>query len=84
MKILTVIRMIAITLVFGILCWRYIRVRISRKIQPENEEEVVKNYEQDEHGFFPWETDIDDSPERIPDNAKRYHHDSGRPRRGRW
>lgn len=84
MKILTVIRMIAVTLVLGILSWRYIRLRISRKKQPESEEEAVKNFEQDEDGFFPWEIDINDSPERIPDNAQRYRHDSGRSRTRRW
>lgn len=85
MRILTAIRMIAIMLVIGIFCWRYIRLRISRKNNQDNDEkDLLEHFEKDENGLFPWEIDTDDSPDRIPHNAKRHPHISGRPRRGRW
>ncbi|OFI49271.1 hypothetical protein BG261_11000 [Floricoccus tropicus] len=44
-------------------------IRYRKKIE---EEEDLSNYSKDENGLYPWESDTDDSPSRISDDAKRY------------
>ncbi|MGX7374215.1 hypothetical protein ACWOEQ_05470 [Enterococcus asini] len=43
----------------------------------------MSQFEQDEAGLYPWETDIDDSPKRIKKDAKRYVNQH-QPKRGKW
>ncbi|MBO1305894.1 hypothetical protein JZO70_06970 [Enterococcus sp. 669A] len=48
-----------------------------------DEESIEEIYQKDENGLYPWEADTDDSPDRIPEDAKKYIHQAG-PKRGRW
>lgn len=51
--------------------------------QAHQADHELKNYKKNEEGLYPWEEDIDDSPTRIPDDAKRYIN-KARLKRGRW
>lgn len=58
---------------------------IFQKIKKKDKDisEDLSQYEVDEEGRYPWEVDTDDSPERIDQQARRYHNQHG-PKRGRW
>lgn len=49
----------------------------------ERDQEIELYFEKDQEGLYPWETDLDDSPDRIEKGAKRYILKDG-PKRGRW
>ncbi|MEQ2877511.1 hypothetical protein [Enterococcus asini] len=53
------------------------------KKKRQQEPEDLSQFEQDEAGLYPWETDIDDSPKRIKKDAKRYVNQH-QPKRGKW
>ena len=67
------IRFIALILI----ALSYFLMRLRKK--NERSEDSQKN----EEGLYPWEADTDDSPDRIPANAKRYVN-KARLKRGRW
>lgn len=84
MRMLSIIRTAALLTILGILSWKYVRSKLASKKNQELTEEIPENFQQDEQGLYPWEKDVNDSPDRIPENAKRYSYDSGRPKRGKW
>lgn len=84
MSVLSIVRTIAIFLIVGIFSAKFIRSKFAAKENQEELEEIVKNYEKDENGLYPWEKDQDDSPNRVAKEAKRYTYDAGRPKRGKW
>lgn len=43
----------------------------------------LNNFKKNADGLYPWEVDTDDSPKRIPKDAKRYVN-KARLKRGRW
>ena len=45
--------------------------------------ENLEQYEKDENGRYPWEINTDDSPKKIPTDAKRFV-EKDKIRRGRW
>jgi len=50
--------------------WAYRHLKVRKKT--EEQEEDFSNYPINEQGQYPWEWDIDNSPERISKNAKPY------------
>lgn len=59
----------------------FIYQRLTRRKRLQ--EESFPEYEKNAEGLYPWEADTDDSPTRIPKDAKRYVNQH-QPRRGRW
>lgn len=45
--------------------------------------ENLEQYEKDANGLYPWEVNTDDSPKKIPADAKRFV-EKDKIRRGRW
>lgn len=45
--------------------------------------ENLDEYEKNGNGLYPWEVDTDDSPNRIPADAKRFI-EKDKIRRGKW
>lgn len=84
MSVLSIVRTIALLSMIGILFAKFIRSKFAAKESQEEQEEMVKNYEKDENGLYPWEKDQDDSPNRVAKEAKRYTYDAGQPKRGKW
>ncbi|MGL9731180.1 hypothetical protein [Enterococcus sp. DIV0756] len=75
------IRFIALILIA--LSYFLMRLRKKNKHNEVSQKDELKNFQKNEEGFYPWEIDTDDSPERIPANAKRYVN-KARLKRGRW
>lgn len=75
------IRFIALALI----AVSYLITRLQKKEEHKKKPASLdfSNYEKNEAGLYPWEVDTDDSPERIPENAKRYVN-KARLKRGRW
>ena len=75
------IRFIALALI----AVSYLITRLRKKEEHKKKPASLdfSNYEKNEAGLYPWEVDTDDSPERIPENAKRYVN-TARLKRGRW
>jgi hypothetical protein len=72
-----------------LLCGAYIIQLVTKKKREKLKEDedtmLSQQYEKDENGLYPWESDTDDSPDRIPDDARRYsNRKTGGPKRGRW
>lgn len=69
----------------AMLGFQYLKIRRARKrITVEEEQKMIdETYEKDENGLYPWETDTNDSPKRIPKDAMRVSNDWA-PKRGRW
>lgn len=64
----------------------YLLMRISKKKDRKTHSEGdndLSAYQKNQAGLYPWEVDTDNSPERIPPNAKRYVN-KARLKRGRW
>jgi len=64
----------------------FILQRLFRRKKSENIsiEEDLSQYEKDESGLYPWESDTDDSPDRIKKDAKPYDTSKTKIRRGSW
>lgn len=72
----------ALTVIISSITYLSLR-RQHKKDRTQLEHQVDETYEKDENGLFPWEADVDDSPQRVPASAKRFKYDD-RPKRGGW
>ncbi|MGM0166110.1 hypothetical protein IGI39_001067 [Enterococcus sp. AZ135] len=72
---------VAITLFLLITSVGFIIQRLRHRKREDKED--LSQYQKNEDGFYPWEVDIDDSPDRIEKDASRYVN-KHQPRRGRW
>ncbi|OJG80907.1 hypothetical protein RV10_GL003906 [Enterococcus pallens] len=61
----------------------FLKQRLKKHRSYDGLDPVEESYQKDENGLYPWEADTDDSPQRIPKDAKKYIHNAG-PKRGRW
>ncbi|MGG5330924.1 hypothetical protein [Enterococcus sp. AZ163] len=61
----------------------FLKQRLKKHRSYDELDAVEDSYQKDENGLYPWEADTDDSPQRIPEDAKKYIHNAG-PKRGRW
>ena len=81
MYVLNILKVIALALIAWL---TFFSPLFLTKIKIEKEkQEVLKNYEKNEAGLYPWEVDRDDNPKNIPKNAKKFV-EKDRIRRGRW
>ncbi|EPH97722.1 hypothetical protein D920_01887 [Enterococcus faecalis 13-SD-W-01] len=73
------------TLLMIMLAVQYLKIKISRKRITEEEEakKIEELYEKNDDGLYPWEEDMDDSPNRIAKDARQISND-WMPKRGRW
>ncbi|OJG74539.1 hypothetical protein RV10_GL004698 [Enterococcus pallens] len=78
-------RRILISLTFTMMAVRYLQNRWKHRQITEEEEirKIEATYEKDENGFYPWEVDTDDSPNRVTPESKPMVNSWG-PKRGRW
>lgn len=75
------IRFIALILIA--LSYFLMRLRKKNERGEDSQKDELQNFQKNEEGLYPWEADTDDSPDRIPANAKRYVN-KARLKRGRW
>lgn len=63
----------------------YLKIRHARKkITREEEDAMIEStYQKDENGFYPWEVDTNDHPDRVGTNSKPIQKNWG-PQRGKW
>lgn len=62
---------------------QFLRQKLRHRKQDSEVVTIDDIYEKDENGFYPWEVDTDDSPDRIPKDATRYINRKS-PKRGGW
>lgn len=79
------VKRILIFLTFTMMAVRYLQNRWKHRQVTEEEEnqKIEAIYQKDENGFYPWEVDIDDSPDRVTPETKPMVNSWG-PKRGRW
>ncbi|MGM0169411.1 hypothetical protein IGI39_003727 [Enterococcus sp. AZ135] len=75
------IRFIALVLIA--LSYFLMRLRKKKEHKVHSTHDELKNFKKNEEGLYPWEADTNDSPNRIPANAKRYVN-KAKLKRGRW
>lgn len=65
---------------------QYLYVHFSKKHRDlkKEEQQIEEIYGKDEDGFYPWERDTDDSPERVTEESKPYHNENLPRRSTRW
>lgn len=76
-------RRLILILFISVTFFSFLKQRLKKHRSYDELDPVEDSYQKDENGLYPWEADTDDSPDRIPDDAKKYTHHAG-PRRGRW
>lgn len=79
------VKRILIFLTFTMMAVRYLQNRWKHRQVTEEEENqrIEAIYQKDENGFYPWEVDTDDSPDRVTPETKPMVNSWG-PKRGRW
>lgn len=84
-RALTKIRTLAGMSVLILFAIKYYSAKHRRRTMDTEEElkSIEETYEKDEDGLYPWETDTNDSPDRIEKNAVRMDTSWG-PQKGRW
>jgi hypothetical protein len=63
--------------------WLRARRKSKRTSQEEEMQMIIQKYQKNEEGEYPWETDTDDDPRSIKEDAKIVNLDA-LPKRGRW